>query len=592
MMNSRYIGRYLVVALAIIGGVGLAGMGIGGCGLMLCALCGEGIEEKTVLVVDFQKGLDEYVPGKALSKALHGKKPTVRSYVEGLIKARDDKRIVGLVARIGGGLRLARVQEIRDAIKAFRAKGKFTVAYAETFGEFSGGHAKYYLATAFDEIYLQPSGDIGFNGLMIASPFIRGTLDKLGVEPQMDHRKEYKNFLNFFKFKKFTPAHREASVKLMNSLFEQICQGVAEARGLTVERVKEVANSGPLLAEEALEAKFVDGLAYRDEVREKLKKKFGKECKFVKFKKYFKKVKSPFRRGKRIALIYGVGGVKRGKSGYDPMMEDSMMGSDTVCKGFRQAIKDKTVKAILFRVDSPGGSYVASDTIWRETIRAKKEGKPVIVSMGSLAASGGYFVAMEADKIVAQPATLTGSIGVLAGKMYMMELYKKIGISWDEVHTSRNAGLWQPFKRFSRSEWDRLQASLDRIYEDFTSKVAQGRKLPKEKVLQVAKGRVWTGLDAKDLGLVDELGGFEKALELAKAAGKIKAEEKIELKVFPKPDSAFAEMVQSFVDEATHAPMEDVYQRLRPALKMAHQLGFYKKESDGALSASGLEIMP
>ena len=582
-MNSRYIGRYLIVGLAVIGGVALAGMTLGGCGLLVTARWTEGIEEKTVLEIDFQKGLEEYVPGKALTKALHGKKPTVRSYIEGLIKARDDKRVVGIIARIGGGLRIARVQEIRDAIKAFRKKGKFAVAYAETFGEFAGGHSKYYLATAFDEIYLQPSGDIGFNGLMMATPFIKGTLDKLGVEAQMDHRKEYKNFKNFFTHTKFSKAHKEASLKIINSLFDQICQGIAQSRGLTVEKIKDVANNGPLLAQEALAENFVDGLAYRDEIREKLKKRFGEECNFLKFKKYFKKAKSPFRSGKRIALIYGVGGVKRGSSGYDPMTEESMMGSDTVCKAFRQAIKDDEVKAILFRVDSPGGSYVASDTIWRETIRAKEKGKPVIVSMGSLAASGGYFVSMEADKIVAQPGTLTGSIGVLAGKMYSKGLFDKLGISWDEVHTSRNAGLWQPFKSFSRSEWDKLQASLDRIYEDFTAKVAKGRKLPKEKVLEIAKGRVWTGLDAKERGLVDELGGFERALELAKEASKIGKDDKIELKLYPKPDSAFAEMMQSMLDEATNAPMEDLYAQLRPLVKVAHRLGLYRSKSDGVL---------
>ena len=584
-MNSRYLGRYLIVGLSVIGGVALLGMTLGGCGLFVCALCSEGVEEKTILEIDFQDGLEEYVPGKALTKALHGKTPTVRSYIEGLIKAREDKRIVGVIARIDGGLRIARVQEMRDAIKAFRKKGKFAVAYAETFGEFSGGHSKYYLATAFDEIYLQPSGDIGFNGLMLASPFIRGTLDKLGVEPQIDHRKEYKNFRNFFTHTKFSEAHKEASLKIINSLFEQICDGISKARGLTVERVKEVADNGPLMAKEALEAKFVDGLAYRDEIRDKLKERFGKECKFLEFKKYFKNVKSPFRSGKRIALIYGVGAVKRGKSGYDPMMEDSMMGSDTVCKGFRQAVEDDDVKAILFRVDSPGGSYVASDSIWRETIKAKEKGKPVIVSMGSLAASGGYFVSMEAHKIVAQPGTLTGSIGVLAGKMYTKGLYDKLGISFDEVHTSRNAGMWQPFKPFSRSEWDRLQTSLDRIYEDFTSKVARGRKLPKEKVLEIAKGRVWTGLDAKERGLVDELGGFERALELAREAGKIGKDDSIELKVYPKPDSAFAEMMQNMLDEATSAPVEGLYERLRPVVKVANRLGLYGNKSEEVLLA-------
>jgi protease-4 len=237
-----------------------------------------------------------------------------------------------------------------------------------------------------------------------------------------------------------------------------------------------------------------------------------------------------------VALIYGVGGVQRGESGYDALFDEAM-GSDTVTAAFRAAIEDKDVQAILFRVDSPGGSYVASDSIYRETLRAKAAKKPVIVSMGNVAGSGGYFVAMAADKIVAQPGTITASIGVLGGKMLTKGLWDKLGLTWDEVHTSAPSKMWSGLHDYSPQEWSRFEAWLDRVYEDFTGKVAEGRRLPKEKVLEIAKGRVWTGEDAKRLGLVDELGGFPVALKLARQAAGLSAGADVRLKVFPKPKS-------------------------------------------------------
>jgi protease-4 len=224
--------------------------------------------------------------------------------------------------------------------------------------------------------------------------------------------------------------------------------------------------------------------------------------------------------------------VQRGASEFDPITGQTM-GSDSVSAAFRAAIEDKNVRAILFRVDSPGGSYVASDTIWRETVRAKKAGKPVIVSMSSVAGSGGYFVAMAADKIVAQPGTITGSIGVLGGKFLTTSFWDKLGISWDHVQYGRHATMFTGTQDYSPTEWARFQAALDRIYEDFTAKVAEGRGLPKEKVLEIAKGRIWTGEQAKQLGLVDELGGFDVALKLAREAAKIPEREEIHLKQFP-----------------------------------------------------------
>jgi protease-4 len=305
-----------------------------------------------------------------------------------------------------------------------------------------------------------------------------------------------------------------------------------------------VVDRGPLLGKEAVDAKLIDGLAYRDEIYSKVKQMAGAGSELLYLQKYVERAGRPHNRGKTIALIYGVGAVGRGKSGFDPLFGSASMGSDTVTAAFRDAVKDPRVKAILFRIDSPGGSYVASDSIWQATVEARKAGKPVIASMSDVAGSGGYFVAMAADKIVAQPATITGSIGVLGGKMLTTGFWKMLGITFDQVHDGANAIYWTGTEDYTPAEWARFQAWLDRVYADFTGKVADGRRLPKNRVLQIARGRIWSGEDAKNLGLVDELGGFPEALALAKKAAKIPASEEVSLQLFPRKKTTW----QTFMD--------------------------------------------
>ncbi len=525
----------LVKFLAVIGGLVVVVLVLGvGIGVIMKASKG-GVPRGTVLEVDLETGVIEDVPDDLVAKVVNKDKPVVRDIVEALEKAAEDDRVVGMVARVGAApMGLAQVQEIRDAVIAFRAKNKPAVAFAETFGEFGQGNASYYLATAFDEIWLQPSGDIGLTGIMLESPFLRGVFDKLGLKPHMDHRYEYKNAMNTFTDTKYDPAFKEAMTALMNSWFSQMIKGIAEARHLKESEVKSLFDRGPFLGQEAVDAKLVDGVAYRDEVYGKVMEKAGKNAKRLYLQAYLKRAGRPHQSGKTIALIYGVGGVGRGESQYNPVSGAQSMGSDTVAAAFRDAVADSKVKAIVFRVDSPGGSYVASDTIWRETLKAKEKGKPVIVTMGNLAGSGGYFVAMAADKIVAQPGTITASIGVLGGKILTPGLWAKLGLSWDEVHTSANSTMWTGTHDYSPAEWARFQSWLDRVYVDFTSKVAEGRGLPREKVLQIAKGRIWTGEDAKARGLVDELGGFPAALRLAKAAANIPEKDDVTITEFPK----------------------------------------------------------
>jgi protease-4 len=376
---------------------------------------------------------------------------------------------------------------------------------------------------------------VGLTGIIMESPFVKGTLGKLGITFHGDHRYEYKASLNFYTESKYTDAHKEEMTAIMSSWFKQMKDGICEARQIAPEKFQAVVDAGPYLGKEAVAAKLVDAIAYRDEVYGDVKSKAGDGAQLLYLDKYLSRAGRPHDHGRTIALVFGVGAVTRGKSDYDPVQGSQNMGSDTVAGAIRAAVDDKDVKAILFRVDSPGGSYVASDTIWREVVRARQAGKPVIVSMGNLAGSGGYFVAMAADKIVAEPGTITASIGVLGGKMLTSGLWDKVGLSWDEVHQGENATMFTGTQDYTPAEWARFEAWLDRVYVDFTSKVADGRKLSKDKVLEIAKGRIWSGQDAKNLGLVDELGGYDTALRLAKRAAGVREDEEVRIVEYPRP---------------------------------------------------------
>jgi protease-4 len=375
---------------------------------------------------------------------------------------------------------------------------------------------------------------------------------------------------------------------IMNSWFNQMKQGICEARNIAPEKFQALVDAGPYLGKEAVAAKLVDGIAYRDQVYDDVKKKAGDNSELLYLDKYLQRAGRPHDHGKEIALVFGVGGVTRGKSDYDPVQGSQNMGSETVAGAIRAAVADKDVKAILFRVDSPGGSYVASDTIWREVVNAHQAGKPVIVSMGDVAGSGGYFVAMAADKIVAQPGTITASIGVLGGKMLTSGLWNKFGLSWDEVHNGANATMFTGTQDYTPAEWARFEAWLDRVYVDFTGKVAEGRKLPKEKVLEIAKGRIWSGQDAKNLGLVDELGGYDTALKLAKKAGGIPESDEVKIVVYPRPKTILQTLLQrggadSSEKEAVAQTLGRILQDVQPVARELDAVGVNRQNQDDVL---------
>ncbi|MET8144941.1 S49 family peptidase [Sphaerisporangium sp. NPDC005288] len=471
-----------------------------------------------VLELDLTEGLTEGPPADPLSAVLSMRKTRLADVLSGLRRARRDPRVKALVVKIGGRpIGLAMVQELRTAVVRLRAAGKLTVAFAETFGEFGAGTVPYYLASAFEKVYLQPSGDVGLTGISLEQRFVRNALSKIGVDYQIGQRHEYKTAANMFTQDHMTDAHRESTGRIAESVIEQIVSGVAEGRGLAPERVRELIDQGPFIGAEAVQAGLVDRLAYRDEVYDEVRSEGDLLLYVSRYAKGAIAKKLPHPGERVVALIHGSGQIRLGRSGRSPLGGAGAMGCDTIAAAFRAARRDDAVKAVVFRVDSPGGSYVASDVVWREVVLTRKAGKPVIISMGDLAASGGYFVSMAADVIVAQPGTLTGSIGVFGGKPAVGELLGRLGVTSESVDVGANSGMFSPSRAFSEPQWERVNAWLDRIYEDFVGKVAEGRGFDRDRAHDLARGRVWTGADAFGRGLVDELGGLEDALAIARS---------------------------------------------------------------------------
>ncbi|MBC7950452.1 MAG: signal peptide peptidase SppA [Rhodospirillaceae bacterium] len=528
----RRFGRIIVATLAVVGLLFITGIGLGIWGaLALHDKVEPALPKRMVLGLDLENEFKD-APSSDPFAAFSGNDVYVlRKVVEGIDRAAKDEHVVGLYATIGHTkMGMARAQEVRDAVMRFRASGKPAVLFAETLGEFGNGTVEYYLASAFGQVWLQPSGDVGLTGFMAETPFLRGTLDLLGIQPQFAGRKEYKTAIETFTEKKFTPANAETLNGLLDAWSGQVVAGVAEGRKMPADKVRALYGKGPFLAAEALSSGLVDKLGYHDEAWAAAAGD-GPKPKHLDVAEYG--ARAPKGSGTMVALITGEGAIQRGESS-GPLSEDGF-GSDTVAKALRDAVDNSDVKAILFRVDSPGGSYVASDTIWHEVRRARAAGKPVVVSMGNLAASGGYFVAMGADRIVAQPGTITGSIGVFTGKMVLADFWPKLGVSWDEVHRGDNAPMWSANRPFSPEAWERVNVMLDRIYADFTTKAADGRKMAVDKLEPMARGRVWSGAEAKSMGLVDALGGYDVAQAQLREVLKLAPDAALDLVAFPEP---------------------------------------------------------
>jgi protease-4 len=518
----------------------IVGLLVSGAGMMfMLAVAGSEpiVADGSVLTLTVSGDLDEVPPDSVFGLASPGR-DTLRTIVDSLRKAKADKRVTSLVMRPAnlGSPNWAKLQEVRDAIVDFRKSGKKAVAFLEY-----GGDREYFLATGCDRIFLLPTSPLDLAGIATYDLFLRGTLDKIGAQPDFAHIGDYKTAPNQLTEKTFTPAHREMRESLNRDLFEQLVSAIAESRKRSPDEVRRLIDDGPFLPEEAVRVGLVDDLAYEDQLDDKGKSGITRSSARLSHETY-RRVSAEsagLGGGPRIAVINVVGLIASGKSGYDPM-NGPVAGSDTITEYIRKARSDASVRAIVLRVDSPGGSSVASDVIWRElTLTRQGNTRPIVASMSDLAASGGYYVAMAAPDIVAQPGTLTGSIGIYAGKVVTGGTYEKLGMHIEALSIGRHAEMGSPVRAFNPDERAKLEEQLHAFYEQFVEKVAQSRKMKPEAVDAVAQGRVWTGQQAKRIGLVDSLGGLDRAIALAKERAKIPANQSVQLVVYPPRKSLF-----------------------------------------------------
>jgi len=487
------------------------------------------VKTNSYLEIDLAGPVFEFSEPDFLTSFFLGARPlSIHDLWQNIRKAKVDSRVQALVLRIGYlECDWAKASEIREAILDFRKSGKKAYAYIE---EATDSDKEYYLASACDTIALHPLGWLGVNGIGGWVPFFKGGLDKLGVEFEVEQVEEFKTAYNMFTEKGFTPAHRTMMESLYSDIFEHYVRTIAEARKKDEAEVRKLIDQGLFQGEGALRAGLVDTLLYQDEL-EKLLLKEDQRTKLerVKMSEYSKVSPSSLGldRGRKIALIYASGPIHMGEGLYQTI------GSRTLSRHIHRAREDKSIEAIVLRVDSPGGSAVASDVIWREMVLAKKE-KPVVVSMSDVAGSGGYWISMAAHKIVAQPETLTGSIGVISGKLNLAGFYRKMGITAERLAYGKKADLFTSWRGLTEEERDCIKKEILWVYEQFLTKVAEGRNLTRDEVDKIGRGRVWTGRQAKEIHLVDDLGGLAKAIAVAKNLAGIPLDEEVRIVVWPK----------------------------------------------------------
>jgi protease-4 len=522
----------LIVAAVAISGAGLVAL------MFMAGRGGPMVGANSTLVLAIGGDLQEREPSGVFDQFVEPP-PTVRSVTDALRKARIDRRVTSVVIRpTTSGALWAKVQEVRDAIVDFKRSDKPIIAFLEF-----GGDQAYYIASACDKVFLMPTASLELTGLASYELFLRGTLDKIGAFPDALHIGDYKTASNTFTEHTMTPAHKEMAQSLNTDLFEQLVHGLAEGRHKSEAEARALIDHGPYLPEDAVRAGLVDDLAYEDEIDDKVQLGSG-EVRYLLQKDYRHILPASLGldRGQRIAVIYAVGLISSGESSDGGTQ---VVGSDTLVRYLRRARADNSIKAIVLRIDSPGGSAIASDVIWRE-VMLTREKKPVIASMSDVAASGGYYIAMPAHAIVAQPGTLTGSIGVVMMKFVIDGTLKKVGVNMESVSQGRYAEIYSPVRPFSPEERARVQQLMQATYDTFVEKAASGRNTTPEKIDAIAQGRVWTGKQAKHLGLVDELGGLDRALALAKQRANIAQDAEVELIVYPPKRSLYEVLADPF----------------------------------------------
>ena len=525
--------RFLIGFLATIGGLVL--LLILGAGFAAWYLLpqGSGLPSRILLTADWRNGLSETAGTPDLLDFELQPRPTVTDIVLALDAAAADPRVAGLLVQLAetsNGLGVA--QELRQAIGRFRAAGKYAVVHADTFGELSSGNEGYYLASAFDQIELQQIGLVGLTGLGAQVPLARDLLASMGVGFEVLRRAEYKTALESLTDSQLTTPNREQLEALLATLNGQLAAGIAEGRKLPLEDVQRLIDRGPFTGEEARAAKLVDAVRYHDESLQFALRRAGPGAATVDLDEYAWAYPPPEQPAATVALVRASGLIRRGNGSLG-----AEIAADDMAGILNDIAGDDSIDAVVLRIDSGGGSAVASETIRRAVQRVRIENKPVIVSMGNTAASGGYWIAVSADRIVAQPGTLTGSIGVVAGKPVLEEAWRKLGVNWAEIGRGSNADIWSINEPYSAEARARVDAVVGWLYDRFTRLVSDSRLMPQQRVRELAKGRVWAGETAAGLGLVDELGGLDVALAAARRSLRLPPDAPVAVEVRPQEDN-------------------------------------------------------
>lgn len=469
----------------------------------------------TALRLSFDTDLYEDRPSDLAGALTFGNPPTVADVVLGLNRAAQDPKITALIGYLPTvDLSLAQIQEIRDAVIAFGATGKATVVFAPSFGELGGGLGAYYLATAFKEIRMQPTGEVGVAGISVESPYFRKALEKIGVHPSFGARYEYKTGADSLTGETMSAAERENMKSLIDGFLTQAAADIGKARIIPADKMKKILTDGPYFADEALKLRLIDKADYVDGLEDEIREKYDETVDF--FDYAYATEPHPSAKDDVFALIPAVGAIQTGDSVFGGGAYASVLGTSTFSDNLRNAADDETVKAIVVRLDSPGGGYIPSDTMWRELNYVKSvKNKPVVCSIASMAASGGYFMTLGCDAVFAEPSAITGSVGVFGGKLVFKDLLQKLNIGVSSINVGKNAGLSSAANDFTPEQRKFFEQSLDRVYKDFTAKVAERRNFDAKKIDAVARGRVFTGMQAVENGLIDGIGGLTQALEKA-----------------------------------------------------------------------------
>lgn len=557
----RKIFKFLVGLLAFVGLIVILGLGSAVFTLKSRVAETVSVPDKAIVFIDLTDNFPEEHKARFL---ISGSSVSFRELLGGIEKARSDPRVVALVAKGGSGsLGMAQAEEVRKAILSFEQAGKVALYYADDLGSGWNGSTEYYLATAFDKIVLHPSAGVGATGYAIEMPYLADTLDRLGVKPEFEQRYEFKGGADPYTQNAITEPVKETMTALLSGWRNALTRAMAERRGLSPEKAKGIIDAGPYSSEEALDLNLVDQLAYRDGFDRMVDELIDPEALYIDLSDYVAASRKMFDDRARVAVVYGIGPIVSVAS--DSFSGDETFDPERVIGSMEELIDDPDIQAVVLRIDSPGGEYGPSDSLWHTVSRLRAADKYVVVSMGNIAASGGYFAAAGANRIFADATTVTGSIGVYAGKFSTIDLWKKLGVNWAGLKAGENADFWSFIEPMTPAQQARFSALIDEAYDDFSTKVAMARGMSPNQIDKVARGRIWIGKDALSAGLVDSIGGLSDAVRVAARTVGAEPPSLLDVAVYPKPRTLadeITDMISSFRNEGLVGALSHSFARM------------------------------